>query len=232
MQLTLYDWPPSPFSLKVRAVLEYKGLAYDRVPIISPKHWRKVRAEGKVGKAPALLIDGKLFVDSTDICHELDRRAPEPSILPADPERRALCHAIEEWSDESLYFVGLYYQWLDPAGRAMVPAAFGRSLAGRLAYHFYLRRVLAQLKGQGTSRKTPEHVRSDLERHLDALCDLIGPDGGYLLDARPRLCDFAVFGQLAYLGRTPAGASALAGRTALNDYVKRMKSLKQDKSGA
>ena len=27
-QIRLHDWAPSPFSFKVRAVLEYKGLAY------------------------------------------------------------------------------------------------------------------------------------------------------------------------------------------------------------
>ena len=220
--IKLYDWGPSPFSLKVRAILDYKGLAYVRLPILRASNLLKVLRDGKIGKAPAMDLDGRLLVDSTDIAYELEARFPEPSIIPADPGQRALCHALEEWADESLYFVGLYFQWDDLEGRKMIPQVFGQSLYARAMYRFYLGRVRRQTKGQGTARKPPDHVRKDLERHLDAVEQLARP-GLYLLGERPYLCDFAMLGQLTYLGRTPEGSRRLAARPAIQHYLQRLK---------
>ena len=112
--IVLYDWGPSPFCMKVRAVLAHKGLPYTKVP--------------------ALDVDGEFLVDSTDIAHELERRFPTTPILPAAARERALCHALEDWSDESLYFFGLYYHWHEPAGRRQAAAYFARTWLGRLAF--------------------------------------------------------------------------------------------------
>jgi glutathione S-transferase len=127
-----------------------------------------------------LEIGGHLFVDSTDIVYELEKRFPDPPVIPTAPREWALCHALEEWSDEALYFIGLYYQWFEAEGRKMVPQAFGRGVVARAACQYYKRVVLKQIKGHGTSRKPPEHVRSDLKRQLDALVALVNP-GPFLL---------------------------------------------------
>jgi glutathione S-transferase len=225
MRIKLYDWAPSPFSLKVRAILTYKGIAHDRVSMLAPAHWWAVRSRGKIGKAPALEIDGRLYVDSTDIAYELEARVPLPAVIPGDARERAFCHAVEEWSDESLYFSGLYFQWHDPEGRKMVPQAFGRSAYGRLMYQVYLRRILRQLHGQGTSRKPPAHALTDLRRHLEAIAGLI-QSNRFVLGAQPYLCDFALFGQLVYLGRTPVGSQELRKHPAIEAYIARMKALR------
>lgn len=226
--IKLYDWAPSPFSLKVRAILDYKNLAYVRVPILRAANLLKVLRQGKIGKAPALEVDGRLVVDSTDIAYELEARFPEPSIIPADPRQRALCHALEEWADESLYFVGLYLQWDDPEGRKLIPQVFGSGLYARAMYRFYLHRVRQQTKGQGTARKPVEHVRKDLERHLDAIEHLVRA-GPHLLGERPYLCDFAMLGQLTYLGRTPEGSRRLSARPAIQHYLQRLKAYRSSR---
>ncbi len=224
MSVRLFDWGPSPFCLKVRSILDHKGVAYERVPVLGPGIF-EVRRRGKIGKVPALDLDGELVVDSTDIAYAIERRFPEPAILPDDARERALCHALEDWADEALYWVGLYFQWIEPAGAAMVPRAFGRGPVGRAAYGFYTRLIRRQLRGQGTGRKPEAHVRADLERHLDAVADLVAP-GPFLLGASPRLCDFAVGAQLLYLSRTPVGGAAIAARPAIGDYLARMKDLR------
>jgi len=218
--IVFYDWPYSPFCMKVGAILDYKRLAYERVNPLGPAVLR-IRREGKVGKVPALELDGALIVDSTDIAYALEARFPEPPILPSDPRARALCHALEDWADESLYFLGLYYRWYEAEGRKPIPQVFGRSPMGRLAYRFYLRRVLRQLNGQGTLRKPPEHVARDLARQLDAVEALLTP-GPFLLGEGPWLCDFALWGQLNYLERTPVGKQALAGRPGASAFVARL----------
>jgi glutathione S-transferase len=220
MELTLYDWAPSPFCIKTRAVLDFKGVPYRTVSALASV--RSLRRRGHVGKAPALEIDGRLVVDSTDIAHELERLFPQPGIIPTDPRQRALCHALEDWADEALYFIGLWFQWVEPSGAAMVPRAFGTSLAGRLAYRAYRHLIHRQLRGQGTGRKTAAHIASDLQRELQAIDALIGTDG-FLLGETPMLCDFALFGQLRYLSRPPQSAAALSAHPRIGAYLQRMK---------
>jgi glutathione S-transferase len=208
--------------MKVRAILDYKGLDYQAVNPM--RHIGAIRRRGGVGKVPAIEIDGELTCDSTDIAHALDARFPKPPLLPVGEHERGLCHAIEDWADESLYFIGLYYRWFEAEGRKPIPRAFGKSLTGRIAYRLYLRRILGQLRGQGTLRKPPDHVARDLERHLDAIEGLVKP-GPFILGDTPFLCDFALWGQLNYLNRTPVGGAAMSGRQPILDYRKRVEGL-------
>ena len=206
--------------MKVRAILDYKRVQYERVvPLGSTMV--SLRRRGKTGKVPAVEIDGELMVDSTDIAYAIDEKFPDPPLLPADARERGLCHALEDWADESLYFIGLYYRWYEAEGRKAVPAAFGKSVSGRILYRYYLRMMLLQIRGQGTLRKTPEHVRRDLERHLDAVEGMLAARP-YLLGDRPYLCDFALWGQLNYLNRTPVGGQAIKPRQAIGSYIVRM----------
>ena len=219
-RIIFYDWPYSPFCMKVRAILDHKNLAYEAINPLG-RRMIALSRRGKVGKVPALEVDGALIVDSTDIAYELERRFPDRPILPADAGERALCHALEDWADESLYFIGLYYRWYEAEGRKPIPAAFGKSVPGRLAYRFYLKRILGQLKGQGTLRKPPDHVARDLERNLEAI-EGLAARAPYLMGERPFLCDFALWGQLNYLQRTPVGGRALAARPAIGGYMERV----------
>ncbi len=230
MNVLLYDWGPSPFCLKVRAILEHKRIAYRRKNVLG-RPLLELRRRGKIGKVPALDIDGQLICDSTDIALALEELVAEPAILPADPRERALCHAIEEWADESIYFVGLYFQWIDPAGLAMVPRAFGRGPAGKLAFRVYSRRIRAQVRGQGTARKPEAHVKGDLERHLDHASALVSP-GPFVFGANPMLCDFALMSQLVYLARAPHGGPRIEARPALGAYLDRMRALRAQGAAA
>jgi glutathione S-transferase len=224
MELILYDWAPSPFCIKVRAILDHKRLRYRRVPVLG-RAIVDVRRRGGIGKVPALDIDGTLVTDSTDIAHALERLAPEPAILPADARSRALCHALEDWADEALYFIGLYFQWVDPRGAAMVPAAFGPSVLGRVAHRWFRHIVVGQVRGQGTARKPAARVRADLDRALDAI-DALLADAPFLLGDAPLLCDFALLGQLLYLSRPPTSAEALRAHPAIGAYLERMRELR------
>jgi len=217
--LRLYDWAPSPFCIKVRAVLAHKGLAYERVPALT--RVREIRRRGGIGKVPALELDGELHVDSTDIVHLLERRFPTASVLPADARERALCHVLEEYCDEALYFFGLYFHWHDPAGRAAARAYFARTLLGRLLFRPFLARIERQLRGHGTGRKTAAHVRADLERNLDAIEGLLA-GREYLLGAGPYLCDFALAGQLVYLTLAPGTRHVLDERPHCKAFLARL----------
>lgn len=54
------------------------------------------------GKLPVLDWDGERVADSTLICAYLDRRVPDPPLLPTDPRDAALARLLEDCADESL----------------------------------------------------------------------------------------------------------------------------------
>jgi len=216
--IIFYDWPYSPFCIKVRAILDYKKAEYRTVEALAARGRLKRRGTGKV---PAIEIGGRFITDSTEIAYALDELIPKPPLLPNSRRDQALCNALEDWADESLYFTGLYYRWYDKAGRAEIPAKFGKSIRGRFAYAYYLRLVLRQLKGHGTLRKARKLVDRDLERNLDAIDRLLTP-GPFLFGDKPCLADFAVWGQLNYLNRTPAGGQALKGRDRTVAFLRRL----------
>jgi glutathione S-transferase len=220
MSLALYDWPWSPFCHKVRAILEHKQVSYQRLDVL--EHglvdiWRR-----GTGKVPALVLDdGRLLSDSTNIAYELEARFPDPPIIPSDPRARAECHLLEDWADESLYFVNLYYQWVAPEGRAKARGAFAKFGAlGHAVFPIYRRKIQQQVRGQGTGRKTRADVDADLERHLSTVEQRLS-GAPFLLGDAPMLCDFAWYAELVYLGRTEVGAQALSTRPATRAYVDR-----------
>lgn len=226
MHLRMYDWKWSPFCIKVRAILDYKKLSYERIPILGhPTTLVTLRRRGKIGKVPALEIDGRWVSDSTNIAEELERLVPTPSLYPSGPRERALCHVIEDWADEGLYFLGLYYQWVEPEGAALAARTFNATLMGRVAHVLLRRRIAAQVFGQGIGRKPEGHVAADLERELTAVETLVSP-GPFLFGETPSLADFALMGQLAYLSRTPKAGPRIEDRAAIAAYLGRMRSLR------
>ena len=110
----------------------------------------------------------------------------------------------------------------------MVHLAFGKGPLGRVAQQGYQRAMGRQVRGQGTGRKSSEHIRRDLERNLDAIESLI-EGREFFVDDAPRLADFALLGQLHYLSRTPTGTEALQSRPAIRAFLERMRRLRESK---
>jgi glutathione S-transferase len=107
----------------------------------------------------------------------------------------------------------------------MVRKAFGRTPLGVAARMFYQRRIAAQLRGQGTARKSVSQIATDLRREFTALTGMLDARP-FLLGEKPYLCDFAVNAQLVYMTRPPASAEILREFSALGEYMERMKALR------
>jgi glutathione S-transferase len=141
----------------------------------------------------------------------LEGRFPTPPLLPNDPEQRALCHVLEDWADESLYFYVLRLRygsrenakrWL-PALAAHDAAPF-RALAPRLLPRIFK----TQLRQQGIGRKPIAAVLADLDRHLSAVAALLS-GREFLLSDRLTLADISVFAQLFCIRGSAEGAMAI-----------------------
>lgn len=112
MTATLYVVPGSHPSRTVAMMLERKGIDFKRVdlmPVISKGVLRAVGFRGIT--VPALKIDGRRVQGSREIARELDRIRPDPPLLPADPDRRALVEQAEAWGDETLQPVARRVLW-------------------------------------------------------------------------------------------------------------------------
>lgn len=224
MTYRLFDFAPSPFCLKVRAIFDYKKIPYERINVMGMS-WFQFKRRSPTGKVPALEVEGRLICDSTDIAYFLEERHPSPSIIPSDPEQRARCHLLEDWADDAFYWQGFYHRWRDAEGRAGAARAFPFLVRGLLT-----RRVeamaLRQLDAQGIGRKDPTVVARDLDRSLTHLDALLG-DEPFFVAATPQLCDFAVNAQLVYLDRTPKGHRAITHSARLVAFIERMRALRE-----
>jgi glutathione S-transferase len=100
--ITLYDNPFSPFTRKVRMVLDHKGLEFARVDALALAHAETLRTVNPRGEVPVLVDDGLTVVNSADIVAYLDHRYPRPPVYPADPAVRVAARAWERLADTVL----------------------------------------------------------------------------------------------------------------------------------
>lgn len=103
MEARLFVIPASHPSITAQLMLDYKGIAYkqaDLLPVISKGVLRGLGFPRKT--VPALKIDGRRVQGSREIARELERLRPEPSLFPADPEKRAAVEEAERFGDEEL----------------------------------------------------------------------------------------------------------------------------------
>ena len=222
--ITLHQFEISPFCDKIRRVLHWKRQPYEIREVLLSKAFTSVRKVNRIGKLPCLEIDGRFVADSTDIAHLLEERFPDPPLLPKDPKQRALCHVLEDWADESLYFYEMRLRfgirhnaekWI-PILAAHDPPWMKR-VAG-FAVPFLMRRTLS---AQGLGRKPDAMVVADLERHLAALGALLAGSEWLVGDALT-LADIAVFAQLYCVRGAREGAERIEASRPLAEWMERV----------
>jgi glutathione S-transferase len=99
----LYVIPASHPSIAAELMLERKGIAYKRTDLLPVISKGALRAFGFPHQTvPALKIDGAKVQGSRQIARELERLRPEPSLFPADPEKKAAVEKAERFGDEEL----------------------------------------------------------------------------------------------------------------------------------
>jgi glutathione S-transferase len=222
--LTLYQFEVSPFCDKARRVLHWKRQPYEVHEVTLWQALTQVRRLNPAGKLPCLEHDGRLIADSSEIALYLEERFPTPPLLPADPRQRALCHVLEDWADESLYFyeMQLRFGTKENAKRWLPVLAAHDAAPFRALSRFILPRVLgAQLRQQGIGRKPIATVLADLERHVRAVASLL--DGrDYLVGDALTLADISVFAQLFCIRGASEGAVAIEKEPSVVSWMTRV----------
>lgn len=102
MTLELIELYPSPWSERLRWVLDLKGVPYTRrgyQPIADEPELRRTTGSAT---APVLLAGGDAIGDSDASVEWLETTHPSPALLPADPAQRAQVRAFETTATEVL----------------------------------------------------------------------------------------------------------------------------------
>jgi glutathione S-transferase len=222
--ITLYQFEISPFCDKIRRALHWKGQPYQIREISIRESLTELKKINPAGKLPCLEHHGRFVADSTEIIHYLEETWPDPPLLPEDPAQLALCHLLEDWADESLYFYEMRLRFtLSHNAQRWIPELLAHDgFAVRTVGPCLVPRAMSSvLDKQGVGRKPLDAVLRDVQRHLDAVSNLLG-ERDWLVGEALSLADIAVFAQLHCIRGTDEGGKLIGNRAGLSAWMERV----------
>ncbi|MEM9669385.1 MAG: glutathione S-transferase family protein [Pseudomonadota bacterium] len=214
----LFGAETSPYSLKVRSFLRYKGADFDWVQ-------RSAATEEEFNRhavlpAVPLLInpDGKASQDSTNMLAALEKKVVEPSAMPADKACQALSYILEDYADEWLnkaMFLGRWGQSPDKeaaAARVLEQLLSGKQPAKkREAKESVIARMTERLAIVGATAENGPLLTASFHR----FCELLNAhleQHLFIFGGRPSPADFALAGQLQQTLMDPTNGTWLTDR--------------------
>jgi glutathione S-transferase len=209
----LYGAELSPYSVKVRSYLRYKGLDFE---------WRartnatqeEFQRYAKLPLIPVLVdVDETALQDSTPIIEKLEAEYGEASITPDEPSLAFLSALIEDYADEWLNKAMFHYRWSYPedqesAAKRISDMIFEGAEKPEGIEEQVRTRMISRLYHVGSSPETAPLIEGSFARLLGLLDTLLGKRP-YLFGGRPSLADFGLAGQLAQLNSDPTPGTLL-----------------------
>jgi glutathione S-transferase len=214
----LHGLNPSPYSVKMRALMRYRRLPFVWDAVGSPRDIAV--AAGLPPVIPVLRFpDGRLMNDSTPLAHALEREHPGVrSVIPDDPGLAFVSDLLEDFGDEWLTKIMFHYRWYYAADRAFAQTwvvssrdpvmaqdvrqatmtAFNDRQVGRMAL------VGCTEQNRPVIEESYRFVLDTLDRQVRTL--------PFLLGSRPSLGDFGIYGQLQILSVDPTPAAEMRSR--------------------
>ncbi len=223
----LYGAELSPYSIKVRAYLRFKGLAFEWLP----RSQARQEEFARYAKSPLIpvLVDATeaAMQDSTPIIETLERAYPEPSIIPSEPALAFVAALLEDYADEWLNKAMFHYRWSYPddqesAARRIVETLFEGVEAPEGIEESVRARMTGRLHYVGSSPETAPLIEGSFTLLLSLLERMLS-ERPYLLGARPSLADFGIAAQLRQLLSDPTpGAIIRAQGPGVVRFIERM----------
>jgi glutathione S-transferase len=220
--LTLYNWPTSTCSQKVRMVLAEKALPYEDRRLDSSKSenladwYLKLNENGVV---PTLAHGDRIVIDSSVIAEYLDEVFPAVPLSPADPYQRARMRAWRQFIDEvptAAIRVPSYNRYIRHKWQSMPQQEFDALVDRRtVRKHFY--------RNMGRDGSSPEEERDAIEklRETVARMDRSLAAGPWLIGEQFTLADIALVPTLVRMADIGL-ADAWDGRPRVADWFARV----------
>ena len=213
-EVILHHYPQSPVSEKVRVALGIKGLDWHSVtiPRLPPKP-ELMPLTGGYRLTPVMQIGADVYCDSQGILRELERRFPEPSLVPGGAD--GMVWGVSRWTDGALFTNVVALVFID-AGEAM-PAEFWAD-RGRLYFG-------ADFDKDAIRAKLPE-ILASLRAQLGWMEARAATGRTFILGDRPGLPDALCYYLLWFIrGRYSEGPEFLSQFPNLCAWEKRVAAL-------
>jgi len=209
----LYGAELSPYSVKVRSYLRFKGLEFQWLER-SNARLEEFSRYAKLPLAP-ILVDAEenALQDSTPMIEAVDAQFPEPSITPEDEALAFLAALLEDYADEWLNKAMFHYRWSYPedqqsASKRIVEMLFEGAEAPEGTEDAVRTRMIGRLHHVGSSPETAPLIEGSFAR-LIGLLETALEDRPYLFGARPCMADFGLAAQLKQLLSDPTPGALL-----------------------
>jgi len=205
----------SPYSVKVRSYLRYKGIPHDWV-VRTPAVEEEFSRYAKLPLVPLLITpEGEGWQDSTPIIEKLEARFPEPSIHPPEPAAAFLSALIEEYADEWGNKPMFHYRWFYPADQQSAGERLARSMMPDLSddqlpngIGMITGRMIPRLSFVGSTAETKDTIEDSYRRQL-AILERHLSSRTYLFGERPSFGDFGLYAQLYQCSTDPTPAALM-----------------------
>ncbi len=220
----LYGAEMSPYSVKVRAYLRYKGIPHQWIV----RSMDRMKEFGEVARLPLIPClagtDGSGKQDSTLIMEWLEATHPEPPVLTGDPVTDFLSALLEEYADEWVNKAMFHYRWYydqDAESAAcriaaeIVPAGSPPDAAEQMAPALKAR-MIPRLSFVGSGRDLSNDNAAMIENSFKRMAGILegilhGRD--YLFGNQPVFADFGLYAQLKELLSDPTPGAWLKANT-------------------
>ena len=215
MEARLYGFAISNPANSARLMLRFKGVEAQWVELLPGLHPLLLRALGfKRGTVPTMKLDGRRIEGSLEIAQALEALVPEPSLYPADPERRRAVEEAERWGEAELQNVPRrLFRWTfahDNDARARLARDVGIPLPALVGWlNLPVARLMARRVGTGDAYALAT-VR-ELTATLDRVDRLIA-DGTIGDPDAPNAADFQIAPSIRALAGFSDLLPLLAGR--------------------
>lgn len=214
---TLHGIGPSPYSVKMRAILRYRRLPFVWAEGGNP---RDIAVAANLPPViPVLRFpDGRLMNDSTPLAYALEREHAERSIIPSDPVQTYLSDLLEDFGDEWVTKAMFHYRWYYAADRLfaqnwvvtsrnpVMPAKERRE-----AMQGFNDRQVGRMAMVGCTEENRPIIEDSYRLVIDTLAEHVRTTP-FLFGSRPSLADFGLYGQLQILSVDPTPAAEMRQR--------------------
>lgn len=184
--LILHHYPTSPFSEKVRVAFGIKKLAWKsvQIPVIMPKP-DLLPLTGGYRKTPVLQVGADIYCDTQLIMLELEKRAPQPPLLP--PDRAGEARALAMWVDRNIFWPAV----------GVVMGAIGDKLPE--AFHKDRSAFSGRSFDAARLKEAAPFAAEQTYAQLVLAEEMLADSRPYLMGAAPTLADCALYNPVWFL---------------------------------
>jgi len=208
----------SPYSVKVRSYLRYKGIPHEWIVRGAPTQ-EEFQKYAKLPLVPLVVTPDDVGIqDSTPIIETLEARFPDPPLQPEDADLAFLSALLEEFGDEWGNKWMFHYRWAREVDRSSAAGRIARTMMPGLSDEQYAgmsrqieERMVNRVWFVGSSEQTAPRIEASFEEGV-ALLEAHLATRPYLFGARPALADFGIWGQLYNAWTDPTAGDILKAR--------------------